>query len=183
MKKRSIVLAVFAAVLVLASSIGAAVAYFTTYVTANGGYVIHIENETHIHEDVGKGQKVIRIENTGEGPVFVRVKAFNGDDFNVEMDPESPSTNWEYKLEDGYWYYRDVVNPGDNTSELTLKITDIKDQQWEDGDVRNVIVIYESVPAYFDSDGNPDFGTAWSNDISSTEVVTPITIEGGEDKP
>ncbi len=39
MKKRTLILAVLAVVLVLSASIGSAVAYFTTYATARGGYV------------------------------------------------------------------------------------------------------------------------------------------------
>ena len=48
MKKRTLILAVLAVVLVLSSGIGSAIAYFTTYATARGGYVIHLGGKTEI---------------------------------------------------------------------------------------------------------------------------------------
>lgn len=177
MKKKNIFLAVLAAVLVLSSSIGAAVAYFTTYVTAKGGYVVRIENETQIHEEVGKGQKTISIINTGNTPVFVRVKAFYSEDFTVEGGDE----NWVKNESDGYWYYQKAVEKTAPTSNLTLTIT-VKGTEWNDEDIRNVIVIYESVPAIFTAAGAPDLEKGWTiGKITSLEDVTPISI--GEDEP
>ena len=57
MKKRTLILAVLAVVLVLSASIGSAVAYFTTYATARGGYVIHLGGRTEIEEDIVNNRK------------------------------------------------------------------------------------------------------------------------------
>ena len=83
MKKRTLLLAVLAVILVMSSSIGSAVAYFTTYAKARGGYVIHLGGKTEITEEWLQGEKVVRITNVpasendkGKYPVFVRARAF-----------------------------------------------------------------------------------------------------------
>ena len=65
MKKRTLILAVLAVVLVLSASIGSAVAYFTTYATARGGYVIHLGGRTEIEEDIVNNRKTVRIAVSG----------------------------------------------------------------------------------------------------------------------
>ena len=88
MKKRSYILAVLAVVLVLGASIGSAVAYFTTYADARGGYVIHLGGRTELLDELVQGQKVVQISNIanteddkGKYPVFVRVRAFHDSTF------------------------------------------------------------------------------------------------------
>ena len=176
MKKKHLVLAVLAIVLVLCSSIGAAVAYFTTYSDARGGYVIHLGHKTTIKESVEGSTKTIQIANVadpasdaGKYPLFIRVKVFAGTD--CEIDETKTSDGW-LKAEDAY-YYQDVLYAGDGeetglTTPLSIKVKAASDTV-EAGDVIDVIVVYESVPAVFTPDGSPDFSTAWT-----TGKITPI---------
>ena len=163
MKKKNVFLAVLAVVLVLSASIGAAVAYFTTYAVAKGGYTIRISNRTEIHEETPQGQKIVTIKNTGKGTVFVRVTEFHGDDWVVT--PILEGNDWEAVDVEGqtYWRYTKPLEPEEITSSLTFKITQAnKDEKWQQGEERSIIVVYESVPALFTKDGLPDLDTAWN---------------------
>ena len=161
MKKKHLFLAVLAVILVLSSSIGATLAYFTTYSNARGGYVIHIGNKTEIHETVEGKIKSVQIENTSEDyyPVFVRVKIFAGSDVNVSVD--DGQANWA-KESDTVIRYTKALLPKELTDKLEIKVNAVKDRTYKAGDTIDVIVVYESVPAVFSSDGSPDFNKAWA---------------------
>ena len=183
MKKRNWLLFLLAVVLVLGSSIGTAVAYFTTYVTSRGGYVIHLGNETTIEEpDVTNWTKRVTIKNTADASepgklVFVRARAYVGAAYESGLtyegaswlapgDPASPDKG------DGFYYYYLPLAPQQSTTELLIKINNIPVDA-EEGDIFNVVVVYESVPAVLDANGAPDLATAWA-----TGKITVIT-EGG----
>ena len=164
MKKKHLILAVLAIVLVLCASIGTTLSYFTTYSDAKGGYVIHLSPRTEITEDVDGNIKKIQIlnnglsdEDTGSFPIFVRVKVFNGTDCTTES---VNSAGWEYSAEDGYYYYQNVIYAGERTAFLNIEVK--ATESAAAGDVIDVIVVYEYVPAVFDSNGNPDSNTAWA---------------------
>ena len=164
MKKRTIILAVLAVALILSTSLGTALGYFTSYTSGRGGYVIHLENKTELHETPDKGKKTLSISNTSEtAQVFVRVLAFCSEDFTLSAD--TAGTNWRAYTtsETQYsWLYTQAVDPQKATGDLTINITVAdKDKKWKDGDERNVIIVYECVPAIFKADGTPDLDTAW----------------------
>ncbi len=179
MKKKHFILAALAVVLVLSSSIGIALAYFTTYATARGGYVIHLGNQTELREDYENGQKTLQIKNTAEAgtrPVFVRAKALAGTDVTLTYADEN---HW-YDGGDGYHYYTEAVYGQETTGQEVITITfpkqkddTGKDIEPKDGTVVNVTVIYECVPAVFTAEGFPDRTTAWANG-----KVTVINGEG-----
>ena len=169
MKKRYLILAVLVIAMILSASIGTAIAYFTTYADARGGYVIHMKYETEIQEDVEAGLKSIVIKNnanegteTGTYPVFVRVKIFSGSDTNIDS---VSGTNWQTKPDSANAYrYNNPLFTGDSTSKLEIKISEVKDAGIKPGDPVDVIITYESVPAVFNPDGTPDLDTAWATD-------------------
>ena len=155
MKKRHIVLAALAVVLVLCSTIGTSLAYFTTYTTARGGYII--KSSPDIDEKFVNKQKDIVIKNAaGASPIFVRVKVFSGSDFKLTY---SPGAGWVEK-EDDYWYYSEPLLGGDETSSLIAAIE--APERLEDSDEFNVVVIYESVLAVYDENGNPNENDSWN---------------------
>lgn len=187
MKKRHIILTVLAIVFVLSSSIGTAMAYFTTFVTAKGGYVLALGNHTEITEHYGKGLKTLSITNTGAAggyPVFVRVRAFAGDDYTLKPvadGTDAASAKWNINpsfsgISNEYWYYKEAIFGTEKTNDLKIEIVhseSAKTKEWHEGDERNIIVVYESTPAIYKSTGEPDFETAWS---SNNKVVVQ---EGG----
>ena len=153
--------------LVAVSGIGTASAYFTTYVRAKGGYVIHLADESEIIEEVSSWTKHVSIYNQeGSSPVFVRVKAFSDDKIELEYRGEG----WVLG-EGGYYYFQKALEAGRNTDpELQIHIGPV-DPDAKPGDDFNVVVIYESGPAVFHEDGCPDLETAWAN----SEAITVIT--------
>ena len=165
MKKRTLLLAVLAVLLVLSSGIGSAVAYFTSYATARGGYVI-MGGRTEIKEEWLQGQKVVRISNVartdadnGKYPVFVRARVFADSSLALTYSSE-PQGAW--KQTGDYWYYQTAIAAGQTTNPLNIAVAAKADQKFKVGDTADVIVVYESVPAMFKADGSPDLETAWA---------------------
>lgn len=173
MKKKHLFLAALAIVLILCSSIGTAIAYFTTYTGANGGYVIHLGHKSVIH-DVYTDVKEISIQNVadsaddvGKFPIFVRALVYHGNDSIV-----TPQTSQNWTPEGNYYYYEfplyadlaaNYPDPMSTTSTLKLKVDPNPAADIKPGDLVDVVVTYQSVPAVFDVDGNPDRVTAWAN--------------------
>lgn len=180
MKKRHLILAVLAAVLVISASIGTSLAYFTTYSDAKGGYVIHLGHKTTIEEEVEGSTKVIRIQNKadtteedGKYPLFVRVKVFSGSDCTAELDSNKSSSGWTQSGD--IYYYQDPLYAGvepkapqNITNPLYIKVN-ATNTNVKAGDTIDVVVVYESVPALFTANGDPDLATAWA-----TGTISPI---------
>ena len=177
MKKKHLVLSALAIVLVLCSSIGTAVAYFTTYAGGNGGYVIHLGHKSVIH-DVYADVKEISIQNVadsaddvGKYPIFVRAQVYHGTDSIVT--PEE-SENWTPDGEYFYYLfplYADLeVNLMSTTSILKFQVDPNPEADLKPGDLVDVVVTYQSVPAVFDPDGNPLIWKAWENQAEITTI-------------
>ncbi len=172
MKKKHLFLAVLAIVLVLSMSIGATMAYFTTYARANGGYVIHLGYWTVINEDVEGNIKKIQISNvadpdTDDGlyPIFVRAQMYAGNDVVATFQGTSPpgsSPRW-VPDPDGYYYYTAALYTGDTSEELDFAVTPAANAGVRPGDPIDVLITFQSVPAVFTTGGDPDIAKAWSN--------------------
>ena len=168
MKKRTVILGALAAVSVMLAGMGTAWGYFTTYVRAEGGYGITLENETKIHEDFSSWTKHVSIENTEDSqPVYVRARAYCSDQY--ELQYEDASGKWT-PGEDGYYYYSDAVPGGESTEELLIRIGNIPENV-ADGYNFNVIVIYESTKVLYDENGTPY--ADW------TQTLDSVSAEGG----
>ena len=156
MKKRivlcNVCLLFLVAAMVLSAGVKEASAYFTTYVRAEGGYVIQSGYETEIEEKFYDWTKEITIgSKSGSQPVYIRAKAFCGDEY--ELLYSDPYDKWTQKS-DGYWYYKDIVNGGEKTKPLLIKIEKVPEEV-KDNTEFNVVVIYESTPVRYDKNGNP----------------------------
>lgn len=179
MKKKYIVLLIVIAALVFSASIGGALAYFSTYTTAMGGYPVALDNNPEPEEWYKDGLKHLTIKNTGDGPIFVRAKAVVTDGVGVTPEYQT-SANWTGENlggQDGagYYYYSKALEGKDAeteaekiTSELLITITFPKQPkiegktEFEKGDEMNVLVLFESVPAMYKADGTEDFALAWT---------------------
>lgn len=67
--------------------------------------------------------KKVRIENTGSGSAYIRAKidiAFDGDDQQeLSTEPISLNIGDDWTLaDDGYYYYKNIVDSGEETSNL-----------------------------------------------------------------
>ena len=159
MKKRQIVLFALAITLVLCSTIGTSFAYFTTYVTAKGGYVIKA-SPTITEPLINKEKNIVITNSEGASPVFVRVKVFCGEEFVPALTVDGDG--WTHNTSDDYYYYNTPLDAGESTKVLFAKIGDLPERV-EDNDDFNIIVVYESVLAVYDSVESPDMNTSWAN--------------------
>ena len=149
-KKRTLVLAGAALFLTAGVSAGRAMAYFTTYTSASGGATLHLGFTTTVPgEEVSDWTKHVSIQNTGERECYVRARAFAGEVYEAAMTYTDDSGKWS-KGDDGYYYYSEILAPGEASEELLIKI-DHLDRE-EDF---NVIVVQECTPVLYSEDGQP----------------------------
>lgn len=167
MKKKNILLAALAVSLTLSAGVGSAWAYFTTYAQARGGYTIELGDKTTVEEDFSAWTKHVAItSNADSEPVYVRARAFCGQDYNLVY---SGSDKWSPGA-DGYYYYSDILNGGETTDVLDVRIENVP-EEIEDAAAFNVVVIYETTPVRYHEDGEPY--ADW------TATLNTGTVEGG----
>lgn len=124
-----------------------------------------IIEEYQIPDHVDPGQKVskiVNVKNTGTRDSFIRLRITgllgtrNSEDQLVvdpSLDPamiqmEFNTEKWKY-LEDGYWYYADILKPGETTKEPLLKSYQLRKEadnryKGKDGEI---LVELESIQA------------------------------------
>lgn len=172
---RNICLSLFALGTILTAGVSNALAYFTTYTTAEGGLPIHLGDRTEITESFDARTKHLTITSDPDSePLYIRARAFcaryeltyQGDAWTQEAG------EWNRIVPAGepdeYWYYRDIIKGGESTETLDVIInipaqsqettpdpTKPEQPQPEDGETFNVIVIYESTPVRYDENGEP----------------------------
>lgn len=170
MKRKEILLAVLAFVLVLSSAAGNAWAYFTTYAEAQGGHPIKLNPDTDIEEGFSNWTKTVSIVSADDSePVYVRVKAFSGSEYGLVYSTDSDK--WVPGADD-YYYYSDILYAGERTDALKIEIKDVPDsKKAEIGDSLNVVVIYERTPVQYNEDGSPyaDWNIKLENDTSESD--------------
>lgn len=166
----------------LFATVGDAWSYFTTYTRATGTLRIGLGSQTQIEEDYSDHTKHLVVSNNGEQAVYVRARAFSGSRYPLSYS--SADGSWQAGS-DGYYYYNGIV-PGaaagedgtlnvSSTSELLVRIEFPADA--EEGEDCNVVVIYESVPVQYDTNGNAL--EPWAADWTAG-LVTGAS-EGGND--
>lgn len=185
-----------AAVTLTASlSVGSALAYFTTYCTAEGSYTLDMGfPETDIDEDVYENGKNITITNTGKYDCYVRVMVYAPDNIMKQVEAEEGWTKGEET--DDYWYYTEVLSPKETTSMIRFMYELPKPGDGTAPDTRpediNIVVVHECVPVLYDEAGIPDRDKSWNNTASiitgetTTEPDTGTETEpgtGGDEEP
>ena len=155
--RKTLCLAAAAVCLAGSLAVGSALAYFTTYATADGGARVILEpSQTELEEEIYDKTKHIAVRNDGDTDCFVRVQVLTGELYKDIL--EIHGNGWTRDPEpdeDGFYYYtyKDIVPAGTVTpDELTVEI---KISQLESTDDFNVIVVQESTPVLYDENGNP----------------------------
>lgn len=174
--KKTMCLAAAALVLTSGVTAGRAMAYFTTYVTASGGYELNLGFTTTIPEEqVSNWTKDITITNTGESPCYVRVRAYAGERYGLEYDLSGSDSRWSSKT-DGYYYWHDILEPGEATGSLLVKI-DKKDAEND----FNVIIVQECTPVPYQTDGTAVTWDQvdWTRTADVIKKETAETADGG----
>jgi len=151
---KTICLAAAALTLTAGIAVGSAMAYFTTYVTAKGGYTVDLGlTKTEIKEEVEYGKKEIILTNTGHHDCYVRLKALTGDRYKDSLLYSEPEALGKWTPgADGYYYYSDIVAPEASTTELDVSFAFPEGEEPADF---NVIIIQECTLVLFDEFGNP----------------------------
>lgn len=171
LNKKTLGLAGAALFLTAGLSVGSAMAYFTTYTQVSGGVPLNLGNtSTTPDETVEDWTKHVTIENTGDIDCFVRVRAFAGSQYQDSL--VYSGENWSLAA-DGYYYYSEILSPGETSGELLIAIDNMESNQ-----SFNVIVVQESAPVIYDGDGNP-IGD-WDHILDSGENVYDSSEEVGE---
>lgn len=116
--KLKLIIAVLAVILALSASSGVALAYFSDYEAALGERTLTLNDETQIEEEVTDTEKTIKITNTGDTAVVVRVAIYGPDGMKVEA-----SSHW--KKSGDYYYYDQVLEPGASTETIKASVADI----------------------------------------------------------
>lgn len=172
--KKNLCLAAAALTLTAGLSVAPAMAYFTTYASAQGGAVISLGSTTIVPEDeVVNMEKRIAVKNTGDYECFARVKVFAGDKYQpgLQFVPDAEGT-WS-QGEDGYYYCSEVIPAGGTSKTFTVKIDDMESE--EDF---NIIVVQECTAVLYDEAGKPY--ADWDRIADSSEEVFDGKGEVGE---
>ncbi len=162
MKRKWLILAALAVVTLSTIAVTPSIAYFTDTVQTKGTVEVKLgDGKPKIDEEVKNMTKYVTIKNTGDYDIFVRAKAIYPDTCTVTLVNKS---GWKNGTGD-YYYYDNPVAPGASTeSELTLKIENSSDLDF------NVVIIQEATQVVYDENGNPT-PADWTNPIfSETEI-------------
>ena len=151
MKRTPLVAAALAVALVFGASIAPASAYFTDTTQATGAIPIKVGTTTEIQEWYADRTKHVTISNSEDSatPVWVRARVYSPVPYSTvgQNWPAMPGA-------DGWFVYPEPIAPGAVTSDLEVTVTfpPVKSDAQPDGSVYgdnvNVIVVYESTPAY-----------------------------------
>lgn len=148
--KKSLCLAAAALTLTAGISAGTAMAYFTTYTEASGGVTLNMGfSEAIPKEDFSNWTKHVSVENTGDYDCYVRVKALAGSKYQDGLQYSDSDGKWT-PGEDGYYYYSDLIAPGESTSVLDIRI----DSKESDASF-NVVVVQESTKVLYNENNEP----------------------------
>lgn len=141
------IFATLLAVLALTASIAAGVgAYFSDYETALGDVELHLNGQTEIEEKIVENGKVISVANTGNSEVVVRVAVYGPDDIEITF---AQTDDWLIS-NDGYYYYKKVLAPGESTSDITALLKLTEDEAAVIGNQFDVVVVHESALAVYE---------------------------------
>ena len=147
---RKSLIVLLAAVLMLVSSVGMTVAYFSDNDSAEGQAALSLKPDTTIHEGDSDTQKLISISNSETGaPVIVRVRIYGpGEALLTETINDN---NWA-KASDGWYYYKKALAPGASTGTILAELkADLPDEEKTQlGDEFNVTVVHEAAVVVYD---------------------------------
>ena len=164
-QKITVILASLALLLMLAVGVRSSVAYFTSYAEGQGGETVQLKHWEEIHEDVDGFNKAITITNPEYDPengrptqpVFVRARAYVGGEFEQYFS-YAGGAGWS-DGGDGWWYYNEVLRPGDTTTVLNAALSDVPvddngamiiNGSEVDQNQVNMVVVFESTLALYE---------------------------------
>jgi hypothetical protein len=99
-----------------------------TYINEKGEEIVFDTGQLINVTSKAEQMRIVRVENVGEHPLFVRVSfaidSVDADGKKFEtadlMKVETHAQDWVYK--DGYWYYLSVLYPNEKTKALMTEV-------------------------------------------------------------
>lgn len=106
-------------------------AYFTDQDKSEGTAGVKLAWNTVLKEEVKDNNKHVTIKNEGDTKAVVRVAVFAPDFAKIQ-------DNGSWVEKNGWWYYKEILDPGKTTDELFVEVKDAPDKDF------NIIVLHES---------------------------------------
>ncbi len=165
MKRKNLVLSIFALLLIACAVITPTVAYFTANAEADGSIPVSFQYKTEIREDFDykdwlKSVQIGNIKNPVpdkpeilSDPIWVRARAYSGETYPLV---EAPAVAGDWKKQGEWWVYQKPLAAGELTTPITFQITGIPDKDDPDHQFTsfNVGVVYESTLVRYNADGS-----------------------------
>ena len=143
-----------ASTLAVTAAAGTAWAYFTDQVKASGEKEVVLGYDYYTYEFLEGNTKVVKIQNTGQTEIMVRVFIFGaGMDDNNGRTVISPDSGWNPMGGDGGFTYSLSLKPGEWTSEIRIDLADGLNA--DELDKFEVTVVGQASPTAYDENGNP----------------------------
>ena len=166
MNRKLSVLCCIAIAIVLSFGVTDLIAYMSDGDTASNHLYIG-GNRIELIEDFKPPKKLtpgvsftkdVSIQNVGANDCFVRIKAvFTDSDMEKYCTVDYNTTDFIYDANDGFWYYKDILESGSSTPSLFTTVTlsnSISTEEIKDFDI---LVYTES----YQSGGFTDYTDAW----------------------
>ena len=116
-RKNKIVFSIFFTIFIVVLLTGVVKAYFSDLESASGQVQVSLElPETTLEKREENNIKYFKVNNTGNSECFVRVKVFG---IGLEDSMINIDSSWE-KKGDGYIYYKNPLNIGESTTEISI---------------------------------------------------------------
>jgi len=169
MKRRNLIISLFALLLIACAVITPAVAYFTDNTNASGATPLYFYREEQIEEKVVGLKKTITIKNTGGAhpeladPVWIRAKAAVGQTYAQYLKVDS--TGWTGPDSDDWYYWPTPVLVGGSTGPLEVSMEGLPAPDDLTGfhiSSFGIAVTYESTTAFYDEDGVHFLDADWN---------------------
>lgn len=150
MKARRIIpILLLALMLVAASGLEPAAAYFTSHTSSSGGQKLSVDiPSSDPEEEVVDLTKHLVVTNNSDFPVYVRARAYAPGNLSLVISGEG----WTLGS-DGWYYYAAPIDPQAKTGELLVKIEGVPEDA-VDGDSFNVVLVYEVTRVRYNEDGS-----------------------------
>ena len=156
MNKKIFILAI-TIILIISLVIGSTfAAYSIGDANANGSLVLSLDILANISERDNNNIKYVKITTLNDEtnmPLYTRVKAITNDFTTIEFQ-NLTNTNWDYRS-DGYVYFMNAIYPGDESTELEIKMNKLYETNLENNTNFNVTVVFETYPVIYDEKANP----------------------------
>ena len=171
--KKKVIFTIIAGVMLCTCSLLITYAYLIAQDKAENYFIVG-ENTIEVSEEFKPPEKLKPnvqftkkpvIKNTGNLPCFIRARADFSDSRAKEFceDLDIDTANWEYNSSDGYYYYKSVVKPGNETTPLFTTIK-IKNTATADDMIDFDVLVYAESVQHDSHGGNcplDEYKTVW----------------------